>query len=200
MRIDAGQLERAAEVVTDLTDQADRHGFDFWVLAGTSQRVGVDALRSLASGEVDRSELNAQVESLDAMINTWRDLQARVLLPFYDGILARLLTAAGRTGEAQEQLNKTLRFADETGVHYYDAQLLRLRAQTQEDGDQRGADIAAAIELARRQGAAVFELQAAADDVEQRGRLAHPVLVEAMAHFPPDSTWPGLARAHALLR
>ena len=110
-----------------------------------------------------------------------------------------MLTAAGRAEEARDRLNAALRFAEETGVHFYDAQLLRFRAHTQRDGDARAADIHAAIEVARRQGAVIFELEAAADDVEHRGELANPALMEAVSRFPADSTWPGLERARALL-
>jgi hypothetical protein len=46
----------------------------------------------------------------------------------------------------------------------------------------------------------VFEVDAAADDVEHRGPIARPTLMEAMAQFPVGSTWPKLARAHSLLR
>ena len=38
-------------------------------------------------------------------------------------------------------------------MHFYDAELLRLRAHTHTDPDARQADIAAALDLARRQGA-----------------------------------------------
>jgi class 3 adenylate cyclase/tetratricopeptide (TPR) repeat protein len=200
MRIEAGQLERAAEVATDFAEQAERHGFHSWSLNAATQRAAVDALRSLARGDVEPTELQIHIETVDALLDRWRELGMRVLLNFYDGIIARLLSAAGRNEEARDRLDAALRFAEDTGVHFYDAQLLRLRAQTQHDKDAREADIRAAIELARRQGAVVFELDAAADDVEHRGPVARPTLMEAMAHFPVGSTWPKLARAHSLLR
>ena len=40
-------------------------------------------------------------------------------------------------------------------MHYYDAELLRLRAHTHADAAGRQADLAAAHDLARRQGAPV---------------------------------------------
>ncbi len=200
MRIEAGQLERAAEVATDFAEQAELHGFQSWSLNAATQRAAVDALRSLAHGDVDPTELKTHIETVDALLDRWRELGMRILLNFYDGIIARLLSAAGRNDKARDRLNAALRFAEDTGVHFYDAQLLRLRAHTQHEQDAREADIRAAIKLARRQGAVVFELDAAADDVEHRGPVAHPTLMDAMAHFPVGSTWPKLARAHALLR
>ena len=64
-------------------------------------------------------------------------------------------------------------------MHYYDAELLRLRGQTHHDTDARQADVDAAIETARRQ--------------------VRPSVVEAVARFPSDSAWPELAQAKALL-
>ena len=38
VRIEAGQLDRAAVLAADLTDQAERHGFDLWRLFGATQQ------------------------------------------------------------------------------------------------------------------------------------------------------------------
>ena len=89
--------------------------------------------------------------------------------------------------------------ARDTGMCFYDAELLRLRAQTHTDPDARHADLGAAIELARRQGATLFELRAALDDYELRGEPARAELVDAAEHMPADSAWPELERARAAL-
>jgi hypothetical protein len=80
---------------------------------------------------------------------------------------------------------------------FYDAELVRLRAHTHTDPDARAADIAAALELARRQGATLFELRAALDDFELRGQPARTALIDAAGRIPTNNTWPELARAHA---
>jgi UDP-N-acetylmuramoylalanine-D-glutamate ligase len=85
-------------------------------------------------------------------------------------------------------------------MHVYDAELLRTRARTHSDPDARAADLAAAIELARRQGAPLFELRAALDDFELRGHRARAILADAAARLPADSALPEVARAQALLR
>ena len=82
---------------------------------------------------------------------------------------------------------------------FYDAELLRLRAHTHTDPDARRADIAAALELARRQGATLFELRAALDDFELRGEPARAALADAASRIPTDSALPELARARASL-
>jgi hypothetical protein len=85
-------------------------------------------------------------------------------------------------------------------MHFYDAELLRLRAHTHTNPNARQADIDAALQLARHQGAALFELRAALDDYELRGQPARAALTDAIGRFPADTRWPELARARALLR
>ena len=89
--------------------------------------------------------------------------------------------------------------ARDTGMCFYDAELLRLRAHTHTDPDARQADIGAALELARRQGATLFELRAALDDFELRGEPARAALADAVSRIPTDSAFPELARAQASL-
>ena len=84
-------------------------------------------------------------------------------------------------------------------MHFYDAELLRLRAHTHTDPDARRADIAAALDLARRQSAPLFELRAALDDFELHGQPARAALTDVVSRFPTDSGWPELARAQAAL-
>ena len=85
-------------------------------------------------------------------------------------------------------------------MHYYDAELLRLRARTHTDPDARRADLAAALELARRQGATLFELRAALDDFELRGQPARgPPSPMQPGAYPADNVWPELASARAIL-
>jgi len=84
-------------------------------------------------------------------------------------------------------------------MHFYDAELLRIRAHTHDDADRRGDGLRAAVELARRQHATIFELRAAADDFELRGEPARQELRDSVRRFPENSTWPDLSRARALL-
>jgi hypothetical protein len=76
---------------------------------------------------------------------------------------------------------------------------LRLRAQTHEDPAARQADITAALELSRRQGAALVELRAALDDFELRGEAAAAAVADAASRIPANSAWPEVARAQAAL-
>jgi hypothetical protein len=62
--------------------------------------------------------------------------------------------------------------------------------------DARRADIGAALELARRQGANLFELHTALDDFELRGQPARAALIEAASRMPTNDAWPELAQAN----
>jgi hypothetical protein len=134
-------------------------------------------------------------ESLDI----WRKVDLLLYVTFYDAVLGRLLMAAGRPQAARERLDPALAFAHRTGMHFYDAELLRLRAHTHDIPAARQADIVAALELARRQGATLFELRAALDDFEFRGEPALPALTTAADRIPPNNPWPELARVLAAI-
>jgi hypothetical protein len=84
-------------------------------------------------------------------------------------------------------------------MHYYDAELLRLRAATHGDPVARHADLQSALDLARGQGAPVFVLRAALDDYRLRGEAARQSVIDAVRQFPADSDWPELAQARAAL-
>ena len=120
-----------------------------------------------------------------------------MFLTFYDSVLARLLAAAGRPDAARDRLDTALDLAADTDVHFYDAELLRLRAHTEQTKEVRRAGLTAARELAVRQGAVIFELRCATDDFILNGDRG--VLTAAVRRFPVESTWPELARARALL-
>ena len=131
------------------------------------------------------------------MLDTLRTVGLNAYATFFDGVLARLLIAAGQPDQARHRLDTALALARDTGMCFYDAELLRLRAHTHTDPDARAADIAAALDLARRQGATLFELRAAFDDFDLRGQPARAALIDVADRIPTNNAWPELARAHA---
>ena len=128
-----------------------------------------------------------------------RHLGATVFVPSFDAHAARLLVATGQLDAARARLDAGLQLADETLMHYYDAELLRVRAATRTDPAARREDLRTALETAHGQGAPVFALRAALDDYDIRGDAARQVLADAVAMFAPDSSWPDLSRARAVL-
>ncbi len=199
MRIESGQLDRAGEIVSQLVTDATRHGFEFWALMAGAQQVAVNGLGLLASGDPDPAQLQTHIATMLFAVQSWRAAEAKLFVSFYDAVLARLLAAAGKRDSARERLDIALQLGDETGVNFYRAELLRLRAQTTDDADARDADLNAAIETAREQQAPIFELRAALDAFKLRGEHSRNTLSAAIGRFPAASEWPDLARARALL-
>lgn len=199
MYIEAGDLDRAAATVAALAADAQRYGFDAFALIGATQQCTVDGLRALAAEHTETAALETHIGTMTMLVEAWRAAEVRMFLTFYDSVVARLLFAAGRTDEARARLDAALQLAADTDVHFYDAELLRLRAQTEAEADVRDLRLREASTLARSQGAAIFELRAAADLYQLRGDGVRAILADVVGRFPPDSAWPELARAQALL-
>lgn len=199
MRIEAGQFDRAADIVGELSAEAERHGFDFWVQLAAAQWATISALGALSAGTIEPDELRPHIGMMTIIVESWRQAEAKLFVTFYDGVLARLLTASGRTDEARMRLDTAMQLGGETGANFYRAELLRLRAHTTDDVDARDADLRAAVDTARKQAAFIFELRAAIDDFELHGETSRDTLLDAISRFPVDSGWPELVRARALL-
>jgi hypothetical protein len=199
MRIEAGQLDRARQIAGQLAVDASQYGFDSWAMVGAAQQVAVTALSSLATGEIDPAVMQEQIATLMAFVDAWHAFEVKCLITSYEGFIAQLLIASGQIPQARDRLDAALALAEETGMHYYDAELLRIHSRTREDDTERHAELVAALELAREQGATIFELRIAAEDFEMRGDAARQGLVDAIGRFPEGSTWPALDRARALL-
>jgi class 3 adenylate cyclase/tetratricopeptide (TPR) repeat protein len=200
LRVEAGQLDRAEVLAAEVTDLGERHGFDFWRLLGAGQQASVSALAALCADDPDPAALSAHIATMTTLVDTSRTFELLMYVTSYDAVLGRLLIAAGQPEQARHRLDTGLTLARDTGMCFYDAELLRLRAHTQADPGARQADTAAALALARRQGADLFELRAAVDDFELRGQPARAALIALVSRFPTNSAWPELARAQALLR
>ena len=123
---------------------------------GTQQGI-VSALASLGADDLDPTGLSAHIATITSCLDTWRTVGLNIYRTFFDAMLGRLLIAHGQPDQACSRLNMALRLANDTGMHFYDAELLRRRAHTHTDLAARQADVSAALALARRQGATLFE-------------------------------------------
>jgi hypothetical protein len=198
IRMEAGQLHRAAEAAVELIALGEQHGFDFWALVGTAQQGTVAAVSALANN-ANRAMLQPHVDGLTAFVEVSRAMHTISLITLYDAILARLLIASGELPAARERLQTGLELAEQTRMHFYDAELLRLRAHTTDDTDRRRKDLEAALELARSQDAPIFQLRAATDLFELDGTTARQALSDTLSRFPDGSSWPEVAPARAML-
>ena len=59
MRIESGELRRAAEVADELTSQAQQHGLDSWSDVGAAQVATVAALAAVEKEPADSAALQA---------------------------------------------------------------------------------------------------------------------------------------------
>jgi len=199
VRAEAGEPERCVELATELISLAKQHDFDEWLMVGWSEASVGKALLALRAVETEPAALAPHVEAMTSVVQTWRGFEVKTFLSYYDGVLARVLTAVGDKQAARECLDVALKMGQETLIQFYDAELLRLRAHTLDDVDQRHQHFRDAIQLAQKQGAHIFELRSAADDFELIGEPARAALLKAIGRIPCGQTWPDLARARALL-
>lgn len=198
-RAEAGQFDRATELIEEVARRGEQHGFDEWVGITACNHVSVAAKTELASGATEPSALQEHIDNMTAVVEAWRAIGRKAFLGGYDATLAALLTAADMKDAARERIALALQMSDETEWHMYDAELLRVLAHTYDDLDAQHAGLREAIELAQQQGALIFELRAAADDFELVGEPARATLTQALSQFPTDQAWPELTRARALL-
>lgn len=200
LRVETGELERASALAAELATTAERHGLEILRLFGTTWQASIDALAVLSTATVDPSALSAHIIILTDLVDRLRKVELNEFVTYFGGVIARTLIAANQRELARTGLDSLLQQGGDTGMRLYDAELLRLRARTHTDEAARGADIAAALELARSQGATLFELRAAIDDVEFRGQPARGALIDALSRFPAESGWPDLVRARDVIQ
>jgi hypothetical protein len=147
----------------------------------------------------DRDELSARIARLTNLLDLWRRIGLEVNRPMFDAIVARLLLIAGDPERARAWLDTCLEVTARIDLNSYDAEVMRIRAQTVADAHQRHEELTAARELARRQGFTLLELRAALDDFELRGEPAREALVDVVGRMPAGGDAPELAWAQELL-
>lgn len=197
IRVEAGQFDRADGLAAELAVLGRQHGFDEWVMVAATQQATVAALVALAGG-ADSTALHSHAQTMAAFVEGWRAAELRVFLMCYDAVLARLLHTLGRTDAARQRIDTALQLAEDTGMHFYDAELLRVRAALCDTVEERDAGLRAAAELARRQRAHIFEIRALADLVALDD-TARRELSAAVRYVAADQCWPEVERARNLL-
>jgi predicted ATPase len=169
----------------------------------------------LAWGALQLACARAQIGDRDAGSAELRQALAdytrqgnKLLLPFYKGRLAE--TEAEREGAqaALAVIDEALALASETGEHWFDAGLHRIRGeilikQTPAEPAAAEAAFLAAIAAAQQQKAHSFELRAALSLAKfyqstDRPTDAHNVLGPAMQGFTPTPEFLAIAEAKAL--
>jgi adenylate cyclase len=133
----------------------------------------------------------------------------KLYAPFFQGLLAEF-EAEGQDAEAAlARIDETLTLAQQTGEHWTDALLHRIRGDILLKADPEHPARAeeayrAAIAVAGEQGARSFGLQAALKLAKRyqstsRAAEAHDILAPALVGFSPTPEMPEIAEAQALL-
>ena len=196
--VEAGQIEQAAGLVARLRQLSQESGLDLWQWVGRTEHNTVKALAALEAG-ADAATLLAAADKIALHVDSSRLMHLNIYLTFKDAIIGRLLIAAGQLEKARERLDMALRHAKDTSMRFHDAELMRVRAHTFSGPRERRAALSAAIDFARQQGAALFELRCLLDSFDLPGEGDRSELVDAVRRFPADAAWPEFARAQEIL-
>jgi class 3 adenylate cyclase/tetratricopeptide (TPR) repeat protein len=198
MLIERGDTIGARVVVAALADMADRYGFDLWALFAATEQAAVAAMLALEREPDDHAALAAHAQTVEGMCAMWKTIDLALFLPFFTTVAGRLRAASGDAERAAARYDETLQFARATGQHYYDAEVMRLQSQLLPDEDA-SAQLRAALDVSRTQGAAPFEVRIARDLVEREEDDALTLLAVAIGQFAADAHYPELDVARSVL-
>ena len=101
LRIEAGQLDRAAVVAAELMTEAERHGFDMWRLMGLTWCSAVSALAAHGTADADPTVLAAHIATFTTSLEALRAMEVNIYTTILDAILGRLLIAVGQPDSAR---------------------------------------------------------------------------------------------------
>jgi predicted ATPase len=142
-------------------------------------------------------------------IATARELDSVAWLTFYEAMLAIAEASAGEIDAGLRRLDDALAELEVTENRWYEAEMLRIRAEILLKRDPADTAVAeqslqAAIAIAQSQKARSFELRAALAlanlyRAANRDADAYAVLAPAVDGFPPTQQFPELADAQTLL-
>jgi predicted ATPase/class 3 adenylate cyclase len=146
----ANDSELAEAVAGETREIAAKHGFSYWIAWS-------DIVLAAAWGTADPNRADSL---LGVAIDRYQLTGARQLIPFALARKAECLIDLHRTEMARGLIDEGLSLVETTGVRLYQAELLRLRGLAyQLDGLSGLDDLAAAADLALRQGALSFVLR-----------------------------------------
>ena len=197
LRDDAEGARRAAEVFVALGRE---HGLALYLTWGALPLAWARAkLGDRDAGSVDFRQALAGYASQGNKLR----------MPFYRGQLAKIEAEGGDVEAARAEIDGALALAGETGDHWFEAELHRIRGQillkqTPADPAPAKAAFLAAIEIARAQKARSFELRAALAlarlyQSTNRPVEARAVLGPALEGFAPTPEFAEIAEAFSLL-
>jgi predicted ATPase len=196
VRGDAGAAQRDAEIVVKLSQE---NALTLFTTVGTLQS-------AWASARLDGRETGGT--KLRQALAAYTDQANKLFVPFFQGLLAEI-EAQGDAEGALTRIEEAVALAGETGGHWSDAFLHRLRGEILLKHDPANTALAedallTAIAIAQQQKARSFELRAALDlarlyNSTSRPEDAHALLASALKGFSPTPELPEIEEAQALL-
>jgi hypothetical protein len=198
MQIERGDMVAAGAAAAVVADVADRHGFDLWALIGATELATIEGLSALDRRPRDDAALMAHAEAVEGLCAMWTAIDLAPFLPFFKATAGRLRAALGDSDGAAGWYGETLQFARTTGIHFYDAEVMRLQSELLPEAEAK-ATLRAAFDLARRQHAVPLELRIARDLLDRGDTDALTLLAAATGRFAPDAHYRELDDARSLL-
>jgi class 3 adenylate cyclase/tetratricopeptide (TPR) repeat protein len=196
--LETGRIAEADTLVAGFRQLSEQSGLDFWRFVSATQHATVKALAAL-NANADAATLISRAEKIAMRVDGSRFMRLNTYLTFHDSIIGRLLIAAAQPQQARARLEMALQHAEETGMHFYDAELIRLRAHTFTDPQSCRAALTTALEGARHQGATLFELRCLLDSFDLLGDGDRSELADVAGRFPGDARWPERTRTDRIL-
>jgi class 3 adenylate cyclase/tetratricopeptide (TPR) repeat protein len=155
MNHDLGDLDLAHKLASRLHDLATEKGFLFW-LAIAQVVIG----HAMAAGD----SAIAGIEKIEQGLTLFRNIGAKTPYAYYSSYLGEAYLAAGRSAQAIEVLEGALGMARTNVDRNYEPEILRLLGEARhglDEVDAARSNFLGALDLARAQGARLFELRTA---------------------------------------
>lgn len=179
------------------------HGFPFWLTWGRIVR-GWCMIEGAPPD--DPMALAEGVQAIRDSLDQWRTAGTELWRPYFLSLLSDALGRQQRTEEAISVVAQAISIAEQTGEHFWEAELYRIRGEL---AISAGADAEAertfeqALRIAREQGARSLELRSVtslARLLVGRGEVgrAAAMLDGILAHFAEGLDNPDLREARAL--
>jgi predicted ATPase len=195
-----GDPETTATLATETIDLAQKHGFPYWVAWET----GLLGWARTVQGQVD-----AGIGMLRKGLADYRATGAELFSPYMLGLLAQAHSSAQRFDDALPFCEEALATGERSDVHFFDAEILRLKGvcvlRHQCDVTAAQACFEQAVAIARDQGARMLELRALIalamlHRSRGQGSAARRLLSEAVASFRDIDRATDLDEARRLLQ
>jgi predicted ATPase len=197
LRREATMVQEQAETLFILSTE---HGFPLRAAIGST---------FLGWAMVERGAGKAEIARIEEGIATFQATGARLLIPWLLGLCAEAYGKIGQTEEGLTIVAEALSAVEETGEHFYEAELYRLKGafllQLSSDNHREAeACFQHALAIAQSQGAKAWELRTAASLArlwQQQGKRqeAHALLTPIYTWFTEGFDTPDLQEARALL-